>query len=88
MESYKRDSYHVVKNSRPTPRLARVIIYLFIDFLFTEFSKWQTEIREGSGLFPLFFVYCFRIPLFWVYRALLEYMLSKRAWVETFGRAV
>ena len=70
-------SADTLKYSEPTPRLARVIIYLFIDFLFTEFTKWQTEFREGFGLFPLFFVYCFRIPLFWVYRALLGYMLSK-----------
>ena len=33
MKSYKRDSYHVVQHSRPTPRLARVIIYLFIYLL-------------------------------------------------------
>ena len=30
MEFYKRDAYHVEKHSRPTPRLAHVIIYLFI----------------------------------------------------------
>ena len=30
MERYKRDAYHVGKHSRPTPRLAHVIIYLFI----------------------------------------------------------
>ena len=30
MECYKRDAYHVEKHSRPTPRLALVIIYLFI----------------------------------------------------------
>ena len=30
MESYERDAYHVGKHSRPTPRLAHVIIYLLI----------------------------------------------------------
>ena len=30
MERYKRDAYHVGKHSRPTPRLAHVIFYLFI----------------------------------------------------------
>ena len=30
MEGYKRDAYHVGKHSRPTPRLAHVIFYLFI----------------------------------------------------------
>ena len=30
MECYKRDAYHVEKHSRPTPRLAHVIFYLFI----------------------------------------------------------
>ena len=29
MECYKRDAYHVGKHSRPTPRLAHVIFYLF-----------------------------------------------------------
>ena len=29
MERYKRDAYHVGKHSRPTPRLAHVIFYLF-----------------------------------------------------------
>ena len=37
-ERYKRDAYHVRKNSRPTPRLAHVIIiYLFI-YLFIYLS--------------------------------------------------
>ena len=30
LESYKRDAYHVGNHSRPTPRLAHVIIYLLI----------------------------------------------------------
>ena len=30
MGRYKRDAYHVGKHSRPTPRLAHVIFYLFI----------------------------------------------------------
>ena len=29
MECYKMDAYHVGKHSRPTPRLAHVIFYLF-----------------------------------------------------------
>ena len=29
MERYKRDAYHVGKQSRPTPRLAHVIFYFF-----------------------------------------------------------
>ena len=29
MECYKKDAYHVRKYSRPTPRLAHVIFYLF-----------------------------------------------------------
>ena len=32
MERYKTDAYHVGKHSRPTPRLAHVIFYLFIYF--------------------------------------------------------
>jgi len=34
MECYKRDAYHVGKHSRPTPRLAHIINYLFV-YLFT-----------------------------------------------------
>ena len=34
MKGYKRDAYHVGKHSRPTPRLADVIFYLFI-FVFS-----------------------------------------------------
>ena len=41
MERHKSDAYHVGKHSRPTPRLAHVIFYLFI-YLFIYLSIYLT----------------------------------------------
>ena len=48
MERYKTDAYHVGKHSRPAPRLAHVIFYLFI-YLFILVYIWFTR---GSSIFP------------------------------------
>ena len=53
-ERYKRDAYHVGKNSRPTPRLAHVIIiYLFI-YLFKYIFDLLVTVRVSQGFLSLF----------------------------------
>ena len=53
MERYKRDAYHVGKHSRPTPRLAHVIFYLFI-YLFKHIFDLLVTVRVSQGFLSLF----------------------------------
>ena len=67
MECYKKDAYHVRKYSRPTPRLAHVIFYLFFFSIYFDLLV-TLEFRRGF-LARLRFLKLLR-----VFRALLEYM--------------
>ena len=74
MERYKRDAYHVGKHSRPTPRLAHVIFYLFIYLFFSIYLiDLLMAVRFSRGLLA-----CLRfLKLFSVCRPLLEYLFCK-----------
>ena len=66
IERNKRDAYHVRKHSRPTPRLAHVIFYLFF------------RSTSDSSSFAGSFLACLRfLKLFRVCRPLLEYLFCK-----------
>ena len=67
MGCYKKNVYHVGKHSRPTPRLAHVIIYLVIHYIFHLF-------RDRSSFKRV--LPCFRYFSL-VFQYILEYMLSK-----------
>ena len=54
MERYKRDAYHVGKHSRPTPRLAHVIFYLFISLFFEYIFDLLVTVRVSQGFLSLF----------------------------------
>ena len=69
MECYERDAYHVGKHSRPTPRLAHVIFYLFIYLVYICFM-WQFEFLGGFSLVS-FRISISNLP------CLLEYMFNK-----------
>ena len=53
MERHKSDVYHVGKHSRPTPRLAHVIFYLFI-YLFKHIFDLLVTVRVSQEFLSLF----------------------------------